>query len=122
MNAARANVVRCVVLASVIAGVAGCLFNTHGNRSSGAPLIARTAELRGVSGKRVTLVGTARAESVRGARIDLRGGSVELPAYSWPQAYVDKRVMVTGHLMSEPRRNGRVYQLGEIESVAPWGR
>jgi hypothetical protein len=100
----------------------GCVFNTHGNRQDDRRLITRAAELRRHVDERVTLVGTARAAGADGARIDLRGGSVELPAYMWPAGHVDQPVSVTGTLFEDRAGAERVYRLGEIEAASRWGR
>ena len=101
----------------------GCVFNTHGNRQDDRRLITRAKELRGRGDQRVTLVGTARAAGPTDSRIDLRGGSVDLPAYQWPAGYVDQPVSVTGTLFEErPAGGERVYRLGEVEAASRWGR
>jgi hypothetical protein len=101
---------------------AGCAFNTHGNRQDDRRLVTRAAELRGQANRRVTLVGTARYAGPTDSRIDLRGGSVELPAYRWPAEYADQPVSVTGTLFEQRSGGARTYRLGEIEAASRWGR
>jgi hypothetical protein len=108
------------------AGTSGCA-GTQGNRRPGRPMFTRVTDLRGSVGKVVTLVGTARAGGVDGSSIDLRGGTVELPAYDWPAGFVDHPVEVTGtlidsHVEGDPKHGTRVYRLGEIEDAKRWSR
>ena len=112
--------VTCVILWCCCA--AGCVFNTHGNRADDRRLITRATDLRRVVNQRVTLVGTARAGGPADSRVDLRGGSVELPAYEWPAGYVDQPESVTGTLFEDRAGDQRVYRLGEVEAASRWGR
>jgi hypothetical protein len=84
-------------------------------------MITRVAELRKSAGRAVMLVGTARRgdATTSGASIELRGGSVELPDYTWPDGYVGQTVMVSGTLLRDDKQ---VYRLGEIESASRWSR
>jgi hypothetical protein len=89
--------------------------NTHGNRREGRPMVTRTSEIRRFVGKDVTLVGTARAGDLEGAYIELMGGNVKLPAFTWPEGYVGSRVTVSGTVIDVDR-------VGEIESTSKWSR
>ena len=107
--------------------IAGCSADTHGNRRSDRPLLTRASELPKQVGRPVTLVGTARAGATAGdAAIDLRGGTVALPAYAWPADYVGQTVTVSGTLFTDdaPKAKGaeHVYRLGDIESASRWSR
>jgi hypothetical protein len=111
----------------VLGSVAGCAFNTHGNRRHDSSIVTRFAELRRNVGKPVRLVGTARAPRDAGGSVwlDLRGGTVEIPAYEWDPSYIDQPVTVSGTLFDAPppsKGAPRVYRLGEIESAARWSR
>ena len=86
-------------------------------------MAARMSDLRSAVGKDVTLVGTAREGDSEGSAIELMGGAVELPAYTWPDGYVGQRVTVSGSLIGSETASGkRVYRLGEIQSVSRWSR
>jgi len=113
---------RIVVVLLGLCCASGCVFNTHGNRADDRRLITRATELRRAVNQRVTLVGTARAAGPVDSRVDLRGGSVELPAYEWPAGYVDQPVSVTGTLFEDRAGEQRVYRLGEVEAASRWGR
>jgi hypothetical protein len=113
------------VWVSILALVLSGCFSTHGNRRDGRPMVTRVRELRSMVGKEVTLVGTARAGGPDGAVIDLMGGSVELPAYTWARDFIDSRVAVTGTVIdSHDDSDGgtRVYRLGEIVFSSRWSR
>lgn len=102
--------------------VAGCAFNTHGNREEQRPLVTRYGDLRGKGSRVVTLVGTARAAAPDpgDVTLDMTGGTVLIPAYAWPADYVDQPVTITGTLFELRDRKG--YHLGEIRSASKWGR
>ena len=86
-------------------------------------MVARVRDLRSAVGKEVTLVGTARAGDSAGSAIELMGGTVELPTYTWPDGYVGQRVTVSGTLIdSHAEGDQRVYRLGEIRSASRWSR
>jgi hypothetical protein len=78
-------------------------------------MVTRTSELHPMSGKRVTLVGTARSVGPEGDRIDLRGGSVDLPAFRWPDGYDGKAASIIGTLREDRK-------LGDIETANRWSR
>ncbi len=111
-----------VTLGASLALLIGCS-QTHGNRAGGLRLVTKAGELRGVAGKQVTLIGTARRSTVGDASVELRGGSVDLPAYAWPEGLIDQPVMVTGTLIGAAGADGRrVFRLGEIEAADRWSR
>src|SRR5688572_7535587 len=115
--------VRVVIIFAVCCCVSGCVFNTHGNRPDDRRLLTRTKDLRHFVNEQVTLVGTARHDMTRGATLELRGGSVELPAYDWPAQCVDQRVSVTGLLFEERHgKDARSYRLGEVKAATRWSR
>jgi hypothetical protein len=120
------NLLAAAALIGVIA-TAGCL-QTHGNRRGGAPMITRVSELRGMIGKRVTLVGTAREDVAGGAALALRDGTVQLPAYDWPAGSADRAVTLIGTVIDQVtvrRQDGgrsRVYRVGDVELVERWSR
>src|SRR5687767_5533684 len=111
-----------LILLFTLATVPGCAFNTHGNRRPDQPIVTRYAELHGHVGRQVTLVGTARATGAQpdAVTLDLRGGTVVIPAYTWPAEYVDQPVTISGTLFERGSRNA--YQLGEIGEAAKWSR
>ena len=109
-------------LVAVAGAFAGCS-HTHGNRGSGRPMVTKMTELRRVAGKQVTLVGTARRSTAGDSAVELRGGTVELPAYTLAEDLVDKPVMVTGTLIPETDGGGpRIYRLGEVEVANRWSK
>ena len=123
-----------LTLACLAALGGGCVFNTHGNRRAEHAIVTRFAELRGKVGKPVTLVGTARADSPTGiggggggggVTLAMRGGVVEIPAYRWPDDFIDQPVMITGTLFAAPapaKGAPRIYRLGEVGSASKWSR
>jgi len=105
--------------------LAGCAFNTHGNREDDYDrrLLTRSKDLPRFVNQQVTLVGTARTLPGGEAAIELRGGTVALPAYDWPAGTVDQRVSVTGLLFEDRRKDeARTYRLGEVKTATPWSR
>ena len=97
--------------------LSGCAFNTHGNRKDDRRLLTRARDLRHFVNKQVTLIGTA-----RDGAIDLRGGTIEVPAYDWPEGYVGQRVSVTGTVFEQRDGTVRTYRLGEVETSSRWSR
>jgi hypothetical protein len=119
-----------IAVVLTLCGLAGCAFNTHGNREDKRRQVTQAGELPHFVGKEVTLVGTARTnDALRNgsdepmAAIDLRGGSVMLPAYEWPAGYAGQPVAVTGTLFEQRLGVEYVqYRLGEIRGAERWSR
>src|SRR4051794_27442781 len=83
-----------VTLCVIAIAFIGCA--SGGNARADQTAVTRLAELKQYVGKEVTLVGTARyGNAAEDSRLDLRGGSVDLPAYRWPDGYVNHPVSVT---------------------------
>jgi hypothetical protein len=129
------------VICSVAIASAGCSSASTSSSSSsvgsareGATTVTRVAELKDNIGKQVTLVGTARyGNSAEDARIQLRGGAVDLPAYRWPEGYVNHPVSVTGTVIDAKAADGnvsggtqanpgRAYRIGEVQDAQRWSR
>jgi hypothetical protein len=112
----------------------GCSSSSSGNARVGATTVTRVAELKENVGKQVTLVGTARyGNSAEDSRLQLRGGAVDLPAYRWPEGYVNHPVSVTatiidattvgGNVSGGTQANpGRAFRIGEVQDVQRWSR
>ena len=118
---------------------AGC--SSSGGSSSGGETAAvnarvdrttvtRVSELQSNIGKQVTLVGTARfGNSADDSKLQLRGGAIELPAYRWPEGYVNHPVTVTGTVIDAQNVSGgtqanpgRAFRVGEVQDVHLWSR
>jgi hypothetical protein len=105
-----------------------------GNARPGVTTVTRVAELKDNVGKQVTLVGTARyGNSPEDSRLQLRGGAVDLPAYRWPEGYVNHPVSVTGTVVDAQAAGGNVsggtqanpggaFRVGEVKDVQRWSR
>jgi hypothetical protein len=115
-----------VAVALCLACLNGCAFNTHGNLDEHKRRqITQAGELPRFVNRQVTLVGTARVSALEGGdpSIDLRGGSVTLPAYEWPAGYADQPVAVTGTLFEQRLGLESIqYRLGEIRGAERWSR
>jgi hypothetical protein len=132
------------VICSVAIASAGCSSastsssssssSSVGNARVDSTTVTRVAELKANVGKQVTLVGTARyANSPDDSRLQLRGGAVELPAYRWPEGYVNHPVSVTGTVIDAQAADGSVsgptqanpggaYRIGDVQDVQRWSR
>jgi hypothetical protein len=130
------------LICSVAIASAGCSSTSSsgsssssvGNARAGAVTVTRVAELKDNVGKQVTLVGTARyANSADDSRLQLRGGAVDLPAYRWPEGYVNHPVSVTGTVIDAQAAGGNVsgptqanpggaFRIGEVQDVQRWSR
>jgi hypothetical protein len=121
----------CIVLA-----LSGCSSSSSsgGNARVGGATLTRVSELQSNVGRQVTLVGTARhGNSAEDSRLQLRGGAVDLPAYRWPEGYVNQPVSVTatvidaqaagGNVSGGTQANpGRAFRIGEVQDVKRWSR
>lgn len=116
------------------AGSSPSVSSSTGNARADTPTVTRVSELKDNLGKRVTLVGTARyANSAEDSRLQLRGGAVELPAYRWPDGYVNHPVSVTGTVVDAQAAGvnvsggtqanpGSAFRIGEVQDVQRWSR
>ena len=107
---------------------------SSGSARVGTTTVTRVAELKDSVGKQVTLVGTARyGNSAEDSRLQLRGGAVDLPAYRWPEGYVNHPVSVTGTVVDAQTAGGNVsggtqanpgkaFRIGEVQDVQRWSR
>lgn len=121
-----------------VATTGGCSSSggsSSGGQSVGSARVERTtvtrvSELQSNIGKQVTLVGTARfGNSADDSKIQLRGGAVELPAFRWPEGYVNHAVTVTGTIIDAQNVSGgtqanpgRAFRVGEVQDVHLWSK
>jgi len=132
------RLLRASALALICSGVicsAGCSSSSSGgNARVGQATVTRASELKSNVGRQVTLVGTARfGNSAEDSKLQLRGGAVELPAYRWPDGYVNHPVAVTGTVVDAQAADGnvsggtqassgRAFRVGEVQDVRRWSR
>jgi hypothetical protein len=113
--------------------ISGCS-SSNGNARVGQTTVTKASELKQNVGKQVTLVGTARyGNSAEDSMLQLRGGAVDLPAYRWPEGYVNHPVSVTATVIDSQQvggasgpapqgYTGRQYRAGDIKDVERWSR